>query len=71
MLSKSISQEVELQLSMDLLKSITSGSRATLLQKTSLEGSAVSENGKLRKENGKGSPAPLSLDQLEKEALGQ
>jgi hypothetical protein len=62
MLSKSISQEVELRRSMDLPKSITSGSRATLLQKTSLEGFAVSENGE-------GLPAPLSLDQLEKEAL--
>jgi hypothetical protein len=71
MLSKSISQEVELQRSMDLLKSITSGSRATLLQKTSLEGFAVSENGRLRKENGEGLPAPLSLDQLEKEALSE
>lgn len=69
MLSKSISQEEEVQRSMDLLKSITNGTQATLLQKSSLEGFAVSENERLRKENGEGSSAPLSLDQLEKEGL--
>jgi hypothetical protein len=68
-LRKSISQEVEVQRSVDLLKSITNDSQATLLQKTSLEGSAESENDKLRKGNGERQSEPSSLYQLEKEAL--
>jgi len=54
---------------MDLLKSITNGSQATLLRKTSLEGFAVSGNEKLRKGNGERQSEPSSLDQLEKEDL--
>jgi len=57
------------QRSMDLLKSITNGSQATLLRKTSLEGFAVSGNEKLRKGNGERQSEPSSLDQLEKEDL--
>jgi hypothetical protein len=54
---------------MNLLKSITNGSQVTLLRKNSPISFAVSENEKLRKEEGEGSSIPLSLDQLEKEAL--
>jgi hypothetical protein len=69
MLSKSISQEMEVQRSMDLLKSITNGSQAALLQKKSLQSFAVTENEQLRKETGEESSTPLPLDRLEKEAL--